>query len=192
MEKDIPKRKEIRLSHFDYGTPGAYFITICTNNRKILFDTVLRTDLTKGEEHVIAGADSISARSVAARIIEKNFLETLGQYEGIESPILVIMPNHFHAIITISQNGRFLREDIESSPTISQIVQSFKRHSTVEYSKMVKKGVLPPYENQLWQRSYYDHVIRNDADYEEIYRYIYENPIRWQDDELYSNGNKNG
>ena len=187
MGNDIPRRKEIRLQHFDYGTPGAYFITICTKNRKILFDTVLRTELA---EDYFVGADSISARSAASRIIENTFTETLLQYKEIKSPIFVIMPNHFHAIITISQNSRFLREDMESSPTISQIVQSFKRRSTIEYGKMVKMGMIPPYDGQIWQRSFYDHVIRNDADYEEIYKYIYENPIHWQADELYNDGKK--
>ena len=90
------------------------------------------------------------------------------------------MPNHFHAIITVS------RADMESAPTVSEIVQSFKRYSTVEYVKMVKDGILPPFDKQIWQRSFYDHVIRNRDDYNEIYKYIYENPMKWQFDQLYA------
>ena len=109
-------------------------------------------------------------------MIERTFLETIRQYSCVDSPIYVVMPNHFHAIITIS------RADMESAPTISEIIQSFKRYSTIEYVKMVNDGTLPPFEKQIWQRSFYDHVIRNRDDYDEIYKYIYENPMKWQFD----------
>ena len=113
-------------------------------------------------------------------MVERTFLETIRQYDGVDSPIYVVMPNHFHAIITIS------RADMESAPTVSEIIQSFKRYSTVEYTKMVKYGILPPFDKQIWQRSFYDHVIRNRDDYNEIYKYIYENPMKWQFDQLYA------
>ena len=131
-EKELPQRKRLRLQNFDYSSSGAYFITICTKDRKMLFAPVV-------------GADSISARmdSISARM------------------------------------------DSISAPTISEIVQSFKRYSTVEYVKMVKDGILPPFDKQIWQRSFYDHVIRNRDDYNEIYKYIYENPMKWQFDQLY-------
>lgn len=154
-------RKQVRLQNFDYSAPGAYFITICTKDRKHLFAPV--------------GADSISAR-----MINRTFAETISKYVGVDSPISVVMPNHFHAIITIS------RADMESAPTLSEIVQSFKRYSTVEYIKMVKSGLLPPFSKQIWQRSFYDHVIRNQYDYDEIYNYICNNPLRWKDDKLYT------
>ena len=113
-------------------------------------------------------------------MVERAFLETIQRYDGVDSPIYVVMPNHFHAIITIS------RADMESAPTVSEIVQAFKRYSTVEYVKMVKDGILPPFDKQIWQRSFYDHVIRNRDDYNEIYKYIYENPMKWQFDQLYT------
>ena len=157
----MPKRKHPRLKEYDYSTNGAYFITVCTKDRKNLFAPV--------------GADSISAR-----MVKRTFLETIKRYPCVESPVFVVMPNHFHAIITIS------RADMESAPTVSEIVQSFKRHSTLEYIKLVKQGVLLPFDRQIWQRSFYDHVIRGQADYDEIYRYIEENPLRWELDKLYS------
>ncbi len=161
METSMPKRKHPRLKEYDYSTNGAYFITVCTKDRKNLFAPV--------------GADSISAR-----MVKRTFLETIKRYPFVESPVFVVMPNHFHAIITIS------RADMESAPTVSEIVQSFKRHSTLEYIKLVKQGVLLPFDRQIWQRSFYDHVIRGQADYDEIYRYIEENPLRWELDKLYS------
>ena len=119
MEKDFPKRKRLRLKDFDYSTTGAYFITICTKDRKMLFSPV--------------GADSISAR-----LIERTFLETIRRYSCAEAPVYVVMPNHFHAIIVIS------RADMESAPTVSEIVQAFKRYSTVEYIKLVKERDIAP------------------------------------------------
>ena len=160
-EKDLPERKEPRSKGFDYSKTGTYFLTICTKARKRLFAPV--------------GADSISAR-----MVERTFLETIRQYDGFDSPIFVIMPNHFHAIIIIS------RADMESAPTVLEMIQSFKRYSTVEYTKMVKDGILPPFDKQIWQRSFYDHIIRNRDDYSGICRYICENPLRWYHDKLYA------
>ena len=76
---------------------------------------------------------------------------------------------------------------MESAPTLSEIVQSFKRYSTVEYTKMVKKGILPPFDEKIWQRSFHDHIIRTQKDYEKIAKYIYENPIKWKNDCFYNN-----
>ena len=159
-QNKLPERKRVRLYKFDYSTPGAYFITVCTRDKKMLFAPV--------------GADSISAR-----LVERTFLETINRYKGVESPIYVVMPNHFHAIITIS------RADMESAPTVSEIVQSFKRYSTVEYARLVKENILPPFDKKIWQRSFHDHVIRNRDDYNEIYNYICQNPMRWRSDLFY-------
>ena len=160
MDDKLPKRKHLRLKEYDYSQNGAYFITICTKDRRCLFGPV--------------GADSISAR-----IVKRTFQEIIAQRPGIDSPVFVVMPNHFHAIITIE------RADMESAPTISDVVQAFKRYSTVEYGKMVHKGLLPPYDKQVWQRSFHDHIIRNQADYDDICRYIEENPLQWEQDKLY-------
>ncbi len=161
MDNDFPKRKPTRLKDFDYSKCGAYFITICTKDRKSLFGPV--------------GADSISAR-----MIERTFLETIEKHGCVKSPIYVVMPNHFHAIITIS------RADMESAPTVSEIIQSFKRYSTLEYIKLVKSGLVPPFDKHIWQRSFHDHIIRNQDDYMEIAKYIKDNPARWYYDKLYN------
>lgn len=158
--KEFPKRKPNRLKNFDYSTNGAYFITICTKNKECIFGSV--------------GADSISAR-----MIEDIFIKAINGYSNVYSPKYVIMPNHFHAIIVID------RADMESAPTVSEIVQSFKRQTTIEYIKLVKKGVIPPFDKAIWQRSFYDHIIRNENDYNEIWQYIEQNPKRWKEDKLF-------
>ena len=93
-------------------------------------------------------------------------------YEGATVDEYVIMPNHIHLILTIRGGGRII-----SSPTMSTIVGQFKRAAS--------KSVGFP----LWQRSFYDHVIRNRQDYEEIRKYIYENPQNWETDDLFSKEN---
>ena len=157
---DLPQRKIVRLPDYDYSTNGAYFVTICTYNRKPLFGDV--------------GADLVSARMVCTE-----FKKTVDSFPQIACPKYVVMPNHFHAIIVIQ------RADTRSAPTIMDVVQAFKSRTTVEYTRLVKQGLLPPFEKHVWQRSFYEHVIRNDRDYEEIWRYIDENPLKWKLDRFY-------
>ena len=104
---------------------------------------------------------------------------TLASYPGVECPQYVIMPNHFHGIVVLE------RADMESAPTLSQVVQTFKRHTTIAYTKLVKAGMAPPFEKRLWQRSFYDHIIRSEADYQRIWQYIHDNPLRWTEDLYY-------
>ena len=155
--KQYKDRKIIRLQNYDYSANGAYFITICTHNREHLFGSV--------------GADSISAR-----MVKKVYGEIIGKYDNVSSPISVVMPNHFHSIIIIERN------DTEVVPSISKIVQEFKRYTTCEYIKLVKNGILKPFDKRIWQRSFYDHIIRNENDFNEIWMYIENNPLKWQED----------
>lgn len=182
-----PRRKQLRLQNYDYSNNGAYFVTISTQNREEFFG--------------IVGADSISApvtgrsnetvpTTIAARMIAYVFENTISQYKCVYCPNYVLMPNHFHAIIIIDNNFELSDSsgaDIESAPTLSEIVQSFKRHSTIEYSKLVRQGILPPYDKKLWQRSFYDHIIRNDKEFQLISKYIIENPQNWENDRYYEN-----
>ena len=153
-------RKIIRLQNYDYSSNGAYFITICTHQKKNLFGPV--------------GMESISAW-----MIRKVFEETIAEHSAVSCPQYVVMPNHFHALIVIE------RKDKETAPTIMQIVQSFKRKSTIRYIEMVKQGLVPPYDEHIWQRSFYDHVVRNREDFLDIWKYIEENPIKWEQDRFY-------
>ena len=77
------------------------------------------------------------------------------------------------------------RADMESAPTIISIVQAFKRYSTVEYIRLVKRGQDAPFDKHLWQRSFHDHVIRNETDYRMIAEYIQSNPRLWHKDCFY-------
>ncbi|MEE0945799.1 MAG: transposase [Acutalibacteraceae bacterium] len=164
MENKYPKRKIIRLQEFDYNSNGSYFVTICTKDKKALFTLNDNND-------------------IATNLIKDAFEEIINKYSNAECPVLVVMPNHLHAIINIC--GDEERADNKSAPTISDIIRAFKRRSTVKYIEKVKQGVLPHFDKQIWQRSFYDHVIRNQNDYFEIYKYITENPLKWELDKLY-------
>lgn len=156
----LPKRKSPRLQNYNYAQNGAYFVTICTHDKKPLFGNV--------------GADSISAR-----MITDIFTKTIDAYKNVYCTKYVVMPNHFHAIVEIE------RADMESAPTLSEIMQTFKRHTTIEYIKLVKQGTVPPFDKKVWQRSFYDHVIRNEEGYQKIWQYIDTNPAKWADDRFY-------
>ena len=121
-------------------------------------------------------------------MISDIFEKTILEYKDVHCPIYVVMPNHFHAIITIEKDycpKGFERADIESAPTISEVIQSFKRHSTIEYINLVKQGLAQPFDKKVWQRSYYDHIIRNKNDFRIIWKYIDENPLNWENDCFY-------
>lgn len=119
-------------------------------------------------------------------MIERVFNVVIGQYEYVICPRYVIMPNHVHAIIIIQ--NLIIRADMESAPTkpsLSEIIQSFKRYSTIEYVKLVKQNPVNPFNKRIWQRSFYEHIIRNEDDYQRIAEYIENNPAKWEEDRFY-------
>lgn len=172
MYTDLPQRKTIRLKDYDYSQEGYYFVTICTQNRENLFGQVV-------------GADSISARSEimlndAGNMIEKIYCNLHNTYKNIVLHEYVVMPNHFHGIIQIQ------RADMESAPTdLPTIVQTFKRHTTIEYINGVKNNIYPPFNKQIWQRGYHEHIIRNEQELQKIRQYIQNNPAKWQEDKYF-------
>ena len=147
------KRKEIRLKEYDYSENGAYFITICTKNRKSI--------LSKIES---VGDDAHIVPSDYGQVVEK-YLQTIN---GIEK--YVIMPNHIHMIIRIDKGPMWASAPTQSIPTL---VRSFKVLVTKELGQ------------SIFQRSYYDHVIRGEWDYRDVWDYIETNPLRWQEDEYH-------
>ena len=107
-------------------------------------------------------------------MVTRIYYELIDRYEGYKSLGFVVMPDHIHMIVGI------YRADIESAPTpIPEFVRDFKRYSTIEYIKNVKKGIFSPFYKHVWQRGYYDHIIRNKKDLEDIRHYIKNNPKAW-------------
>ena len=165
-EKNLPQRKPTRLKNFDYSSGGAYFITICTENRQKILSRVVGVD-------VLDDPKSIEL-SPFGEIADKYINQLNDFYNNITVDKYVIMPNHIHIMLFVSING----SSRTSTPTrqhsvVSQFVSTFKRFCNKEYGK------------SIWQRHFHDHIIRNREDYEEHLKYIYKNPTNWHLDELY-------
>ncbi len=144
----LPVRKNNRLKNYDYSSAGAYFITICTKNRrKCLGD--------------IAGGNIFTAPRMELSSCGETVKQFLESMPGLDK--YVIMPNHIHRIL-LSKDG---------DQSVSQRIRAFKGLVTKSCGEA------------LFQRSYYDHVIRGEEDYKEIWRYIEENPQKWRVDELF-------
>ncbi len=165
MQNELPKRKDIRLKGFDYGV-GAYFITICTQNR--------RCDLSA----IVGEGSPLPHLSHHGKIVENLIQQISRKYPEISIDKYVIMPNHIHLLlsITLLDDGRG-----NPSPTLLAAIGWFKFQATKEINR--QRGTIG---EKVFQRSFYDHVIRNQKDYDEIYKYICENPLRWQEDTLYA------
>ena len=183
---DIHHRRSIRLKGYNYSSEGSYYITICTH---VGADSISAQNLFG--EIIVVGADSISAQmelNHAGKMIETIYNETINTYKNVSSNIYVIMPNHLHCIVSISRVGieSASRADMESAPTttVADIMQSFKRNTTIKYINGVKSGIYPSFNKRIWQRNYYEHIICDEVDYEQKRHYISQNPMKWTEDEL--------
>ena len=174
MEKELPKRKHPRLKKYDYSSAGAYFITICIDRRKCLLSRIknfndasvgrgLAPAVTKGIEYTKYG-----------QIAEEQLLLLEKRYPYLKIDRYVIMPNHIHAVLILGNRTA----GASPRPTVEDIVCAYKSLTTRECKKI---GLA----SNLFQTSFFEHVIRDQKDYEKIVKYIHENPAGWYFDELY-------
>ena len=154
----LPKRKQNRLTGYDYSQPGCYFVTICSRDREHLFGCVVGADVLIGP-HV--------QLSEIGAIVE----QTISQIPSVDK--YIVMPNHVHILLRlpVANNGPMGT----SAPTqsVPWIVRYLKRTVTMACGKTV------------WQRGYHDHIIRSEADYLRIWDYIDTNPAKWREDCYY-------
>ena len=145
----FPMRKNPRLAGFDYATPNYYFITVCTYQKACIFGK----------------PGDLNAWGKLA----KNGLLQIGEhFSGVTVDKFVVMPNHVHAIIVLSDSGIRL----------TTVIGQYKSYVTRELHKLC--------DDKIWQTSFHDHVIRNQADYERIWSYIDSNPATWLKDCFYT------
>ena len=166
-EKNLPKRKHPRLRDYDYSLTGAYFVTICTHNKKCTLSRIVGRGLAPAETNEIEYTS-------LGEIAERQLLALKDRYTHLVIDQYVIMPNHIHAIL-------FLRDDAAGAsprPTLMDIICSFKSLTTRECRKH-------GFQEKLFQASFHDHIIRDRADLEEHLKYICENPLKWTADPLY-------
>jgi len=163
MEENFPKRKTNRLIEYDYSQNGAYFVTICAHDKQCIF----------GE--IAGGAGNARPQMILSEIgciVDKVINKISSIYDAVSVDKYVIMPNHVHLLIMINDCGRPM-----AAPTISTIVNQFKGYIT----KVVGARIARP----LWQKLFYDHIIRNQNDYAKIWEYIDTNPDKWHEDKYF-------
>jgi putative transposase len=147
-------RKSLRLPHYDYATPGAYFLTICVADRACLLGSV---------------TDGKVVLSRGGRIVEETWRTLPSHYPHIELDEFVVMPNHMHGLLVIREDG---------SHPLPELVRAFKSFSAREINKAPTGSRRP-----LWQRGYHEHVVRGEKDLNAIRGYIQNNPLQWEMDE---------
>ncbi|WP_244238712.1 transposase [Actinobacillus indolicus] len=112
-------------------------------------------------------------------MVETAYFELEQHFPTIKCLDYVIMPNHIHFILQIENSDKLARHSLFG------VIQRFKSRTNVEYIKNVKQNNWQPFNRKLWQRSYYEHIIRNEKDYLTIAEYIENNPLNWMHDKLY-------
>ncbi len=179
---DINNRKSIRLKGYDYSQEGLYFVTICTNNKECLFGDVVDGNMVLND---------------AGIMVEEEIIRTEKIREEIKIPNYIIMPNHIHLIIgfvgtyrntsTLNENEMMKNNKQGVAPTLKSpsknlgsVIRAIKATSTAKINK--KNG---NYGNKIWQRNYYEHIIRNEKSHIKIAEYIVSNPLKWVDDKYF-------
>ena len=160
MNEEKPTRKQNRLNYFDYSSCGAYFLTVCTSKRMNYFwaDSPAEVGASIARPLDLQNIKLSKYGKIADEAV-KNISET---YKALSVDHYVIMPDHIHLLLSIraDEYGRPM-----VAPTVSRVVQQMKGYVTKRIG------------TSIWQKSFYDHVIRNKEDYEAHIKYIYENPF---------------
>ena len=159
---DIHHRRSIRLTEYDYSKEGAYFVTICLKDRACLFGKITDCEMDIND----AGA-----------MVKKAWEELPARFPAIQTDQLIVMPNHIHGII-LTEEATTTKEP----PTLAAIMGAFKSITTDEYICGVKQSGWPSFSGKLWQRNYFEHIIRNDESLNKIREYIKYNPNKWEED----------
>ena len=153
-----PSRKSPRLAQYDYSATGHYFVTICTREKQCLLGKII--------------GDAVCLNS-AGQMIASAWKTLPERFEQVDLDSFVVMPNHVHGIIILKK-----------SVFLTRVIQAFKSVTTHEYIRGVHGQGWKKFDGTLWQRSFYDHVIRKDKDLSRIQEYILNNPLQWAlDDE---------
>ena len=154
---ELQQRKQNRIPEYDYNQNGAYFVTICTQDRKPILSTIV------GDGFPVPKPIGLIADEYIRKIPEK--------YPPVSVDRYVIMPDHIHILLRIYTNPNGTGNP---SPTLGNIIGWYKYQVTKQVNAQYNMA-----GERLFQRSYYDHVIRNQQDYDEIWQYIENNPRKW-------------
>lgn len=161
-----PQRKSPRLAEYDYSQNGAYFVTICTHHRANLFGAVSQ--------------DGEMIHNAAGNVLWYWWNRLATKYELLELDAFVFMPNHIHAIMILHTAGA------HTGALLHEIVGWFKTMTTNAYIKGVKNDYWYPFAGHLWQRSFHDHIIRDEESLNKLREYVLTNPAQWAEDRYFS------
>jgi REP element-mobilizing transposase RayT len=175
-------RHSTRLPGYDYAQPGAYFVTVCTQHRECLFGEIVKGKIALNE---------------AGKMVKTVWDELPRHYPGADVDGFVVMPNHIHGIIVLITVGagpcacpsdrHACQNDGRprgAAPTMSlmDVVHRFKSLTTARYRHYVVEKNWQPFPGRLWQRNYYEHIVRDENELNYIRQYILDNPMRWEMD----------
>jgi REP element-mobilizing transposase RayT len=178
-------RRSIRLKGYDYRQAGAYFVTICTQDRAFLFGQVVHDEMQLND---------------AGKMVYDAWNDLPAFYPGVQTDAFIVMPNHIHGIIIlVGADPRVCpnagpRACPDSGPRacpgqpqggaptlgLPDVVHRFKTMTTKRYADGVRRLGWEPFRGRLWQRNYYEHIIRNEKSLNHIREYILTNPMRWE------------
>jgi len=170
----LPQRKSPRLQDYDYTQSGAYFITICTNDRRSIFGYI---------------DDGEMVLSKAGMIAHDRWLALPDHHQRVELDFFVIMPNHMHGIIILTDEKpvgtmpALSADDTQylKSGSLGTVVGSYKSSVT----RHLQQNIAKHRNDKIWQPRYHDHIIRNPDDLHRLREYVWYNPARWEADVLY-------
>lgn len=184
-------RRSIRLKGYDYSRAGLYFITICCKDRAHRFGHISKR---------------LMALNDPGCMIWDWYRELESKFPHIQCHDMVVMPNHIHFIVELGAHPQNVRADLRVRPnddgehinsgehtgsplrvSLSTVVQWFKTMTTNAYIRGVKTLDWDPFNKKLWQRNYYEHIIRNQDSYDRIVEYIANNPSVWEQDKFHQN-----
>jgi len=163
----IHNRQSIRLRGYDYSQAGAYFLTTCAQDRKCVFGKI---------------ENGVMIPNKFGDIVYEYWQKIPEHFQNIEIDFAVVMPNHFHGILVICDQVLGGETPPLRKPILGQMVGYFKYQTTKSINKIRNQmGV------KIWQRNYYDHIIRTEESLENLREYILQNPLRWDIDQLHPN-----
>ena len=189
-DSTLPQRRSIRIQDYDYSQNGAYFITLCTQDRVFRFGEIY---------------NGIMSLNPPGEMVLHVWNEIAMFYPGYSVEAIQVMPNHLHGILLVMNDAHSRKNASESfddstshdtlsgrtqgsAPTqilsIGSVIQRFKGLTTKHYADGVRNKGWAPFRRRLWQRNYWEHVIRNERELHAYNEYIQNNPIQWQFDEM--------
>ncbi len=162
-------RRSIRLKDYDYSQAGAYYVTMIVQNREHLFGSIVNGEMVLND---------------AGKMIDEQSNALTTRFPNVELDVYQIMPNHFHAIVVI------VGASLVDAPILGDIIGAFKSITTHEYILGVEERNWQRFSKRLWQRNYYEHVVRDAEDLNRIRNYIRSNPAKWDNDKENTFDNK--